>query len=159
MVKHVTIVAALVVALTLAAPAAAANRAGPSIASQVATLKRQVTSLQKQVTTLKKQMKTQQDALLGIGAITLCNIAATADTFQQTFGVIDQIAQGTQGKSYIGAQQAVNDQGICQALNVPRVQTGPPSLTPFRTLLGLLGGSALLRAAEGAAALSLRAGP
>ena len=158
--KHVTIAAVLVAALTIAAPAAASNRAGPSIATQVAALKRQVTSLQKQVNTLKKQVKTQNDALIGIGALTLCNVAATADTFQQTFGVIDQIAQGTQGKTYIGAQQAVNDQGLCQALNVPRTQTGPPSLTPFRALLSLLGGSSFLRIAEGAwAALSVRAAP
>ena len=158
--KHVTIAAVLVAVLTITAPAAATSRARPSIATQVAALKRQVTSLQKQVNTLKKQVKAQENGLLGIGALALCNVAATADTFQQTFGVIDQIAQGTQGKTYIGAQQAVNDQGLCQALNVPRTQTGPPSLTPFRALLSLLGGSSFLRIAEGAwAALSLRAAP
>jgi hypothetical protein len=158
-VKQATIAAALVAALALAAPAAATNRAGPSIASQVASLKRQVTSLQKQVNTLKKQTKAQQNALIGIGALALCNIAATADTFQQTFGVVDQIAQGTQGKTYIGAQQAVNDQGLCQALNVPRTQTGPPSLTPFRALLAILGGSTFLQAAEQASWRALRAAP
>ena len=136
------------VALACAAPAGATTQ---KLSPAEQNLQRQITALQGQVTTLKKQVKTlKKDVTTAteIGAVafafSVCSTAATADTFTATFAVIDQIAQATQGKTYIGPQQGLSDQGACQALRVPRSSTPPPNLGEFSALLNLLAPGAAL---------------
>jgi hypothetical protein len=141
-------VAALV--LACAAPAGATTQklspAEKSLQRQVTALQGQVKTLSKQVTTLKKQVTTA--TAIGAAALTfsVCSTAATADTFTATFAVIDQIAQGTQGKTYIGPQQGLSDQGACQALRIVRSTTAPPTLGEFSALLSLLAPGVVLDA-------------
>ena len=141
-------VAALV--LTCAAPAGATTQkltpAEKNLQRQVTALQGQVKTLNKQVTTLKKQVTTATQ--IGAAALTfsVCSTAATADTFTATFAVIDQIAQGTQGKTYIGPQQGLSDQGACQALRIVRSTTAPPTLAEFSALLSLLAPGVVLDA-------------
>ncbi|HEX6700366.1 MAG TPA: hypothetical protein VF101_06500 [Gaiellaceae bacterium] len=129
------------VALACAAPAGATTQKGPtaqSLQRQITQLQGQVKKLNKQVTALKKQVTTATG--LGAAALTfsVCSTAATADTFTSTFTVIDQIAQGTQGKTYIGPQAGLNDQGACQALRITRATPATPNLGEFSALLALL---------------------
>jgi hypothetical protein len=131
-----------VLAATLALAWAPAAFAAKPTATEKKLMK-QIAALQKDVKTLKKQVNDATN--FGIAGLQLgfCNTAVTADAFQGTWSVIDQIAQGTQaGKTYFGAQVPVNDFNICQrALEVPRSQRVPPTTTPFAQILALLGGS------------------
>ena len=135
------------VALACAAPAGATTQklspAEQNLQRQITALQGQVKTLNKQVKTLKKGVADATDIAIGGAAIAFCVAAATADTFTATFSVIDQIAQGTQGKTYIGPQQGLSDQGICQALRVTRSTTPPPTLSEFSSLLGLLAPGAM----------------
>jgi hypothetical protein len=145
--RGATAVVAAVV-LACAAPAGATTKKGPtpqSLQRQITALQTQVTSLKKQVATLKKQTTTAQEIGIAALAFSVCDAAATVDTFTSTWAVIDQIAQGTQGKTYIGSQPGVSDQGACQALRVPRSTTAPPSVSELSALLALLGPGSLYR--------------
>jgi hypothetical protein len=131
------------VALACAAPAGASTQ---KLTPAEQSLQRQVTALQGQVKTLNKQVKTLKKDVTSateVGAVALafavCSTAATADTFTATFAVVDQIAQATQGKTYIGPQQGLSDRGACQALRITRSTTAPPNLAEFSALLALLG--------------------
>ena len=141
-------VAALV--LACAAPAGATTQkltpAEKSLQRQVTALQGQVKTLNKQVTTLKKQVTTATN--IGIAGLqfSVCSTAATADTFTATFAVIDQMAQATQGKTYIGPQQGLSDQGVSQLLHIVRSTTAPPTLAEFSALLSLLAPGVLLDA-------------
>ena len=143
--------------LACAAPAAASTQKGPtpqSLQRQITALQAQVKSLKKQVTTLKKQTTTATDVGFAALAFSVCNAAATVDTFTSTWAVIDQIAQGTQGKSYVGAQPGVSDQGACQALRVTRSTTPPPSVAELSALLSLISGGSVFDAARSFASTS-----
>ena len=134
------------VALACAAPAGATTQKGPtpqSLQRQITALQGQVAALKKQVTKLKKQT-TMAEQIGGVALVfAVCNAAATVDTFTSTWAVIDQLAQGTQGKTYVGPQPGVSDQGACQALRVPRSTTSPPSVSELSALLALLGPGSL----------------
>jgi hypothetical protein len=150
--KRAAAAAVAAVALVCAASAGATTQklspTEQNLQRQITALQGQVKTLNKQVKTLKTQVTTASDIAVLSGAIAICGIAATADTFTATFNVIDQIAQGTQGKTYIGPQQGLSDQGICQALKVTRSTTLPPSLAEFSALLGLIAPSAVFDAAR-----------
>jgi len=140
--KRAATAAVVTLVLACAAPAGATTQklspAEKSLQRQVTALQGQVKTLNTQVKTLKKQVTTA--TAIGAAALTfsVCSTAATADTFTATFAVIDQIAQGTQGKTYIGPQQGLSDQGACQALRIARSTTAPPTLAEFSALLSLL---------------------
>jgi hypothetical protein len=148
--KRAAIAAVAAVVLACAAPAGATTQklspAEQNLQRQITALQGQVKALKKQVTALKKQTTMAEQ----VGAVALvfsvCNAAATVDTFTSTWAVIDQLAQGTQGKTYIGSQPGVSDQGACQALRVPRSTTTPPSVAELSALLALLGPGALYHA-------------
>ena len=147
------VVAAL--ALACAAPAGATTqKLSPSnqgLQRQITALQGQVKALQKQVTTLKKQTTTAQQVGEAALIFAVCNAAATVDTFTSTWSVIDQIAQGTQGKTYVGPQPGVSDAGACQALRVPRSTTAPPSVNELSALLALLSSGSVLEAVRSVA--------
>jgi hypothetical protein len=141
----VTVVIASLAGLVLAAPAAPATPTEKALQRQVAALKKQVTTLGRQVTSLDKQVKTmktqvdeQDDALGALFALTICGAAMTADAFQGTWGVIDQIAQpALQRTFFTPPAAAVNDLGACNSLRVPRSQAAPPTLSSFVAYLAL----------------------
>ena len=125
--KRAIVAGAVVASLALAGPATAATPTERKLQREVNTLKREVA-------TLKRQMReTQQAAAAGI-VLSACVAAVTADTFQSTWAILDQKAGGP----LVGAQQTVNDQETCDALEVTRSQAVPPSLAPFHSILRLL---------------------
>ena len=115
------------VALVLAAPA---QSAGPSNKQ----LARQIKTLQKQVKTLQKQVKTA-DLHAAIAIVYAgCATAVTADAFEGTWTVIDQV----NGAPIFGPQVAVNDFGVCDAVQITRAPTQmPPNVSVFNSLLAL----------------------
>jgi hypothetical protein len=121
-------------AAALAVPAAqAAPPKGPTMA-QFNALKAQ----------LAKDEKTIAQLTLGIGFAGIygeCLTSATADAFQGTWAVIDQIAQATQaGKTYFGAQTSIPDLATanCGAFQVTRSHLVPPNVSVFSALAALL---------------------
>jgi hypothetical protein len=133
--KRAVAAGVLVAILTFAGTAGVALGATPT----ERRLQRQVTKLQKDIAALKKK-NTEQDQLMNaLAAVTFCNTALAADAFQSTWTVLDGKAGGTP----VGAQQAVNDAGACQALSVARSPAVPPSLAPFHSLLRILSFSSI----------------
>jgi len=121
---------AAAVALVLAAPA---QPAAPTNAQ----LARQIKVLQKQVKTLQKQVRDARLVALGSVLYTGCSVAVTADAFQGTWTVIDQVA----GHTIFGPQAPVNDSGICTAFEFTRSTQVPPNISVFSSLLTLFQGS------------------
>jgi hypothetical protein len=112
----------------------------------VATLKTQVKALQASVKKANQAASDAQEVAIGIGLIDACNTAITADGFQGTWQVIDQISAATQGgKTYFGPQTPVSDviggQPVCQLINVARSHALPPTVAPFSSLLALFQGA------------------
>lgn len=106
-------------------------------------LQRQITALQAQVKTLKKQTAQAQDIGAAAVLLTACTDAVTADAFQGTWSVVDQLSAATQaGKTYFGAQTpltaTVGGQDVCAAIQVARSQAVPPAVTPYQQLLAAL---------------------
>lgn len=112
---------------------------------QINTLKTQVSKLQKDDKTLKANVN---DLIGGISlalVLNACTNAVTADAFQGTWQVIDQLSTATQaGKTYFGPQTAISDalSGLtapaCQAVQVVRSQALPPTSAQLDALLGVL---------------------
>ena len=93
---------------------------------------------------VKKLEKTNK-LLVNVAVATLaavaCEAAVTADTFQATWGPIDQIAQSTQSRTYFGPQTPLGDQNSCRDLSIIRQPpSAGPSLAPFKGLIDLLYG-------------------
>jgi CubicO group peptidase (beta-lactamase class C family) len=124
---------ALVAVLALAAPApAAAPPTNRQLGKQIKTLQAQVKALQKQV----------RDArLIALGALVYsgCSVAVTADAFQNTWAVIDEVSnRAPPPKTWFGPQQPVNDFETCRAYQVTRAPTQvPPTVSVFSSLLNL----------------------
>jgi hypothetical protein len=116
----------------LAAPAPAATPTERRLLRDVKVLKAQVKTLQKQVRDARN---------LAIGAVVFsgCATAATADAFQGTWAVIDDVAnKTTQPRTWFGPQQAVNDFQTCQEFNITRAPGQVPSnVNVFNSLLAL----------------------
>jgi hypothetical protein len=107
---------------------------------KIAALQRQVKALQKQVKTIQTRLNVVRiEQTLAFAAAT-CDTAMTADLLQGTWGVIDQIAQAAQGRTYFGPQQQLNDFRNCSFLgnppSVPRpALASPPSIFILNPLL------------------------
>ena len=128
------LVLALMTALCAVPAANAAAPKGPTLA-QFNALKAQLKKDEKTLTTL-------EGALNFTIAFGLCQNAATADAFQGTWSVIDQMAQATQaGKTYFGPQTPITDLQSCAAFKKPliRSQAVPPTSSVFSALATLLG--------------------
>jgi hypothetical protein len=135
----------LVASGTAGARSTALTPAEKSLQKQLNTVTKDVTTLKKQVKALNKSVKDAGD--LGQAAVLLdeCSNAVTADALQGTWTIIDQLSAATQaGKTYFGAQTALDDHGICALFGITRSQVSPPTVTPYNSLIGLVSGSALL---------------
>ena len=138
-------IAAVVATVVLVVGAAPASAATP-LARKVTTLQRQVTTLQRQVRTLQRQATTlrrqAQQATEGAGAaiaFSACAVAVTGDAFQNTWAVVNQVAN----RAVFPAPQTLDDEGTCTALRITRQPTQvPPTVAPFSALLQLLSGRA-----------------
>ena len=135
--KLVLAAAAAVAMLLVAVPNAVA--ADPNTA-KITALQKQVKTLQKQVKTLTTRVARDENELGANFEGDTCLAAQTADLIQGTWGVIDQIAQALQGgKTYFGAQTAVDDFGNCGDLQQPTVPrqgiVAPPKMDFFRLLV------------------------
>ena len=88
-------------------------------------LKRLTARVSKLETRVKKVEKTN-NLLVRVAVYTLagiaCEAAISADVFQKTWGVIDEIAQTTMGRTYFGPQAPLNDQKGCTDLELQRNQ-------------------------------------
>jgi hypothetical protein len=122
------------VAAVLAVPAGQANAAaGPS----TVVLSKKITALQKTV----KKLRTDVNLLLGVtgGLIALlqCQTAATADAFQGTWTVMDQVA----GRTIFGPQAPISDFNSCQQFRTPitRSFAVPPTTSVFSAINALIG--------------------
>jgi hypothetical protein len=145
--KRAVAAGALVAILALAGTAGTAQAATPTekkLQRQVATMQRQIATLQKDVKALKAQTKELDEFDGAVLAVAFCVAAASADGLQSTWAVLDQKAGGTT----VGPQQAVNDAGACNALQVARSQAVPPSLAPFHGIMRLLAFASIFGGAE-----------
>jgi hypothetical protein len=140
-IKLAALVAALLALAVLAGRAAPAQAASPD-AKKIAALTKKVNALTKQVKTLQTQMTQTRRVIVVNFAAETCLAAMTADLIQGTWGVIDQIAQAAQGKTYFGQQTPANDYKNCSFLSQPSVPrpgaTVPPSLRILDPLLAWL---------------------
>ena len=130
-------------AVASSTPAAAMSKGSNELESQITTLQRQVRALQRQVNTLKRQHAETRLIAIGSFQFGICVGAITADAFRGTWTVIDQVAQASEGKTYIGPQPTVNDQGICADNDITRSQAVPPNMSVFSALYALLGASSV----------------
>ena len=128
-------IAASVVALATRSGANASTAGDP----RVAVLQGQVRALQKQVKVLSAAAVDEKGQIQVSFAAVTCLGAQTADLVQGTWGVVDQIAQAAQQKTYFGPQTQVNDYGNCAKLDQPKVPRGavatPPSINSLLPLL------------------------
>src|SRR3954447_7636330 len=100
---------------------------GPTLKSLAAPVK----SLQKQVTTLKKRAATDEGVIGLTLEYSVCAVAVTADTFQDTFTQLGY-----------GAQTPVNDYKSCQDFQIVRAHNqSPPNTNILRALLDIFSGS------------------
>src|SRR5215210_1979755 len=109
---------AVLAMFVIAAPTASA--ADPN-AAKIAALQKQMKTLQKQVKTLTSRVASAEDQLDANFVGDTCLGAQTADLIQGTWGVIDQMAQALQSRTYFGAQTAVDDFRNCANLREPDV--------------------------------------
>ena len=125
--RALAIAIVVLVAVAVAAPTASA------ITPTERRLIAQVKTLQKQVKTLQRQVR-QAQAIGALGVVfSACNAAATADAFQSTWATLDAKIGPT-----FGAQQPVNDYGMCTTLRIQRARPVPATTAVFQNLLNLL---------------------
>ena len=127
------IAAASVAALATRSEATASGSGDP----RIAVLQTQVKALQTQVKALQTQGKTLTRGLSNLNgqvqvnfSADTCLAAQTADLLQGTWGVVDQVAQVAQQKTYFGPQTQTNDYGNCAQLTDPSVPRGPVAIPP-----------------------------
>jgi hypothetical protein len=103
------------------------------------TLQAQVKALQVQGKRLSSNVADTNDQLQVNFEGDTCLGALDADLIQGTWGVIDQIAQTAQQKTYFGPQTQVSDYKNCADLANPDVPRGaitvPPTISPLLPLL------------------------
>jgi hypothetical protein len=128
----------VLVPLTIAAVFALAAPA-PAATPTERRLLRDVKVLKAQVKTLQKQVRDARNLALGSLVFTGCVTAVTADAFQGTWAVVDDVSNKTsQPKTWFGPQQAVNDFQTCQGFNITRTPTAvPANVNVFNSLLAL----------------------
>ena len=135
--RRVLLVAAAAAALAVPAGATAASSPSPSrLEAQITALQKQVKTLSTTVTTLKARETEVEAAFAATFLFDVCQGAVTADLVQATWGVVDQLAQATQGKAYFGPQAALSDQQSCSDLTIQRQVAGaPPSLASLAKVI------------------------
>jgi outer membrane murein-binding lipoprotein Lpp len=135
-----TMIAALVAATALAAPASAATPSERRLARQVKTLQRQVTILNRQVRTLRTQMRTVESVAAGGVIFGACLAVATADAFQGTWETVDRVGAGlpTPVDQYPAPAAVTDPLNSCQRLEIQRQpNTVPPRTDIFAGLLNI----------------------
>ena len=136
----------LVVLAAAAAAAVVAVAARPQSSAAAGAGDPRIAVLQKQVKTLQAQVKSLRASTNDLrGQLTLnyegdtCLLAQSADLVQGTWGVIDQVAQAAQQKTYFGPQTPVSDYRNCGDLAQPTVPRPgivvPPTISPLGPLL------------------------
>jgi hypothetical protein len=120
------VAASFVVALSTRSQANASTAGDP----RIAVLQKQVKTLQAQVRTLTSALIREDNQVKVNFAADTCLAAQTADLFQGTWGVVDQLAQAMQHPAYFGAQAQVSDYGNCGQLATPDVPRGPVAVPP-----------------------------
>lgn len=132
------IAAALFTAFVLSVFAVPNASAGLQSGKNVVGLQRQVRALQKQVRALTVRVKTLETYSGAPFLGSTCQAALTADLFQGTWAVIDQVA----GRTIFGPQTQVNDYANCEYLRSPSVPRPPlqvpPSISIFNPLIDWL---------------------
>src|SRR5205823_4228536 len=101
---------------------------------RIAALEKRMTALEKRVKKLETANKNLTSIVDGNFGLDICAWAATADVFQSTWNVVDQIAQGTQGKTYFGAQTPISDLNACSGFEITRQHAVPPTVSVFSAL-------------------------
>ena len=131
--KRVALIALVLAATVAFAPPSQA--AAPSNAK----LARQIKVLQKQVKTLQSQVKAARLEAAVALAYSACSVAVTADAFQGTWATIDDVSlRASQPRAIYGPQQALNDFGLCTALQFPRTPNQvPPNTSVFSAMLAV----------------------
>ena len=130
------VVAATAAAVIVRPDASAAAGAGDP---RIAVLQKQVKALQAQVKTLRgTTTNLRVQVALNFEGDT-CALAQDADLMQGTWGVIDQVAQAAQQKTYFGPQTPVSDFKNCADLAQPAVPRAgivvPPSINALGPML------------------------
>ena len=138
------LVVALIVVAAFAGTALAGRSTGTAASAsspdpRIRVLQSQVKALQADV----KKLQKRDDQLDGYNSAALagttCLGAMIADLLQGTWGVIDQISQGVQQKTYFGPQTSVPDYTNCAQLTGPKVPRPgiviPPTITPLLPIL------------------------
>src|SRR5581483_6747601 len=111
-----------------------------ALKTDVSGLKRQVKTLQSQEKSLNKDLNSIGDIALGSFLFSVCSDEITADAFQGTWQIIDQVSAALQaGKTYFGVQAPVTatiqGQDICAGGQVTRSQVLPPTVAQYQALL------------------------
>jgi outer membrane murein-binding lipoprotein Lpp len=135
-----TMIAALVAATALAAPASAATPSERRLARQVKTLQKQVKTLNRQVRTMRTQMRTIESVAAGGVIFGACLAAATADAFQGTWETVDRIGAGLAPPvdQYPAPAAVADPLNSCQRLELQRqASTVPPRTDLFAGLLNI----------------------
>ncbi|HEU5066196.1 MAG TPA: hypothetical protein VFT86_10055 [Gaiellaceae bacterium] len=128
----IAVVALASTAASVAGPTAKPTAKPLAPTSNTAALDRRLNRLNARLSKLETRVKKVEQTnrlLVRVAVYTLagiaCDAAITADTFQRTFGVIDEIAQTTMGRVYFGPQAPLNDQKACTDLELQRNQAFP----------------------------------
>jgi hypothetical protein len=134
----IAVVALAITAVSTAGPSAKPQATNVDIAALQKKLDQTNVKLAKLDSRVKKLEKSNKTLLL-VAVATLagvaCNATLTADAFQATWSVMDQVTQAVQMRTYFGPQTAVNDQKSCSDLEIPRQPASPPSLAAFPKLI------------------------
>lgn len=122
------------VAAGLLVPAASAPAATP-VEKRMAALEKKVNTQAKQIKALQKKAN-DTEAIASVAFVAaVCIVAATADTIQSTWAVVNQVA----GTAVLPATQSLDDKGACNALRIQRQPTQvPPTVSVFGALLSFL---------------------
>ena len=132
-------------AVSTAGPSAEPQASNASIVSLERKLRRtdaRVKKLDARVKKLEARSKLLTTIAVASIAGIACEAAVTADSFQRTWSVIDEMAQATQAKIYFGPQTPLVDHSSCPDLEIPRGQPAPapPSLRSFQEVINLFYG-------------------
>jgi hypothetical protein len=132
-----------VVALAITAVSTAGPSAKPQVTNvDIAALQKKLDQTNAKLAKLDsrvKKLEKSNSTLISVAVATLagvaCNATLTADAFQATWTVLDQVTQAVQMRTYFGPQTAVNDQKSCSDLGISRQPASPPSLAAFPKLI------------------------
>jgi hypothetical protein len=126
------IVAAVAVVLSVAVLAAPAAALTPT--QRIAKLEKRLAALEKKNKTLTKQVSETRDGVGAVLAFGVCTAAITADAFQSTWTILNQLP----GHTTIGTSSPVGDASACSRLQVSRPAQVPPTIGPFEQLMRLI---------------------